>query len=217
MAFTFLPRLVGRGVIVGSCVALCVLVATAGASASPPPTTINLCVNPGGNVTSRPTCLPNETLFVAVSSAAFNNLQTQVTNNAAKEATDVTALQAEITALQARATTDEGLIATLQTDESNDAAAITVLQNRATTDEGLISSLTTAEATDATNITTLQGDITTINTTLSTIVPIVNGIRTTINGVIDTINTVIITPLNTVICTLSLGADCSAIATISDI
>jgi hypothetical protein len=228
----FAPVLLRRGVLVGLLTAVCVLVSAVGASAAPPPTTLPLCINPGGNVTSivppATTCGPNETLFTVVSAAAFNDLQAQVTALKAKEAADVNtlqtneaadvaSLQGQIDALKARATADELKITALQAAANAAAAAIAALNTSEAQDASDITILKAAQLSDAAKILTLQGAVTTLQNQLAPVITAVNAIKSTINGVIDTINTGIIDPLNTVICGLSLGADCNAIGKLSDL
>jgi hypothetical protein len=172
-----------RSVLASVVIVLGVLVSSAGASATNP-TTIQLCVTPGGQVMSLTTCLPNQTPFTAVSAGALATLQAQVDALQAKELADYNsltaadgALQGEIDALKQRAKTDEDNITALQALEQADAGHITLLtglenadssaigvlqgqvttlQGQVKTNTGDITILKAAEATDAAAINTLQ-------------------------------------------------------------
>ena len=105
-----------RSVIVGLVAVVGVIVLSGGASAAPP-TTLVLCINPGGNVTSpvppETTCGPNQTEFDAVS--------------AQKEAADIAAVQAAAAADETADTAEvanlQGQIDTTNTNISNDETA----------------------------------------------------------------------------------------------
>jgi hypothetical protein len=207
-----------RSVIAGVVIVLGVLVSSVGASAANP-TTLNLCINPGGNVTTivppATSCGPAETEFTTVSAGALAALQAQVNALAAKEAQDVVTLNLAITALGQKEQTDINNLTTAAAgDETNDTAELAALQAQEVSDVGNL--LATIKA-DELNFASLKNAFDADQTADAPIESQVGTITGVINGVIDAINNVIIGPINDVICGLSLGTDCHAITPLSHI